>query len=154
MTITADTPISSLMNANEVASLCETFTTKVNSFKQSASSIIRGEMLAGLSSENCLVKGQALLEDAGSKTITFINGIDTGVTSKIVEKAKSKRLEELIRLRLALTLKISTLGATKRNLQSKSEPDPNDAARIADLQKDIDKYQKKLEEVDAEIGRL
>ena len=69
-------------------------------------------------------------------------------------KAKAKRLEELIRLRLMVILKISTLNASKRSIQNKPEPDPTDAARIADLQRDMDKYQKKLEEVDAEIGRM
>ena len=94
MTITADTEISSLMNVEAVSGLCDEFTSKVDSFKESASSNINSEMPAGLSGENCLVAGEALLEEEATKTLSCISGIDTGVTSKIVQRANQKRAEE------------------------------------------------------------
>ena len=154
MTITEDTPISALMNYEKVSSLCSSFTSKVDSFKQTAAAVIESEMSAGLSGENCLVAGNPLLEDEGSKTLKSISNIDTGITSKVVEKAKQKRMEELTTLRLKVIMKIQFLTSIKRQLQNKSEPDPSDASRIANLQKEIEKYEKKLDEVNAEYGRL
>ena len=154
MKITADTEISSLMNAEAVSGLCDDFTSKVDSFKESASSDINSEMTAGLSGENCLVAGQALLEEEATKTLSSISGIDTGVTSKIVQRAKQKRIEELVTLRFQVTLKISNLGAEKRNLLDKASRTLEQEARLTELNKEIDKYEKKLNAVNAELGRL
>ena len=154
MTITEDTPISALMNYETVSSLCGLFNSRVDSFKENTGSAIESEMLAGLSAENCMVDGEALLEEEGLKTITYINNIDTGITSKIEEQAKQKRIEELIILREKVTMKIDYLQNRKNQILNKNELDSSDIAEVEVLQKDIDKYEKKLEEVNAEYGKL
>ena len=154
MTITADTEISSLMNVEAVSGLCDEFTSKVDSFKESASSNINSEMPAGLSGENCLVAGEALLEEEATKTLSCISGIDTGVTSKIVQRAKQKRMEELVTLRFKVTLKVSSLGAEKRNLLDIEKRTPEQEARLDEVNREIDRYEKKLDAVNAELGRL
>ncbi len=154
MTITADTPISALMDADKVASLCGQFEARVNSFKETASSTLNSEIKAGLSGENCLVAGEALLEDAGSKAISSVNNVDTGVLSKITSTAKLKRTEELIMLRFMVVLKINSLKSLKANIQNKPDPAPEDAGKIASIQADIDKYTKKLDEVNSALGSI
>ena len=109
MKISADTPISSLMNYINVVSLCNQFVSKVNNFKETSRSMLNSEMSAGLSGENCLVAGEAILEDTGAKAITRINNINTSVTSKIISKAKEKRREELTILREKIISKIASL---------------------------------------------
>lgn len=154
MTITADTEISSLIDYEAVSGLCDTFKSNVDSYKESASSDINSEMPAGLSGENCLVAGQPLLEEEATKTLSYISGIDTGITSKIVQKAKQKRLEELTTLRFQVIMKISSLGGEKRTLLDIEKRTPEQEARLTEVDKEIDKYEKKLNAVNVEFGKL
>ena len=154
MKISADTPISSLMNYINVVSLCNQFVSKVNNFKETSRSMLNSEMSAGLSGENCLVAGEAILEDTGAKTITSINNINTSVTSKIISKAKEKRREELTILRERIISKIVSLKNSKAILQNKKNPDSSDLENINALQKSIDKYEQKKVQVESELGVL
>ena len=154
MKISADTPISSLMNYINVVSLCNQFVSKVNNFKETSRSMLNSEMSAGLSGENCLVAGEAILEDTGAKAITRINNINTSVTSKIISKAKEKRREELTILRERIISKIVSLKNSKAILQNKKNPDSSDIENINTLQKSIDKYEQKKVQVESELGSL
>ena len=154
MKISADTPISSLMNYINVVSLCNQFVSKVNNFKETSRSMLNSEMSAGLSGENCLVAGEAILEDTGAKAITRINNINTSVTSKIISKEKEKRREELTILREKIISKIASLKNSKAILQNKKNPDSSDLENINTLQKSIDKYEQKKAQVERELGSL
>ncbi len=154
MKISADTPISSLMNYRNVVSLCNQFVSKVNNFKQTSGNTLNSELSAGLSGDNCLVAGEAILEDTGAKTIMSINNINTGVTSKIISKAREKRREELTILRERIISKIVSLKNSKAILQNKKNPDSSDIENINTLQKSIDKYEQKKVQVESELGSL
>ena len=154
MKISADTPISSLMNYINVVSLCNQFVSKVNNFKQTSGNTLNSELSAGLSGDNCLVAGEAILEDTGAKTIMSINNINTGVTSKIISTAREKRREELTILRERIISKIVSLKNSKAILQNKKNPDSSDLENINALQKSIDKYEQKKVQVESELGVL
>ena len=154
MEINADTPISSLMNYELVSSLCDTFSTKVNKFKESASQTINTELASGLSSNNCLVAGQALLEESGTNTLSCINGIDTSITSKVVDTAKTKRMEELRLLRSAVIDKLQKLKLMKSSLQNTDNSSAESATQLAAVKSDIAKYEKKLIEVNSEYRKI
>ncbi len=154
MKISADTPISSLMNYRNVVNLCNQFVSKVNNFKQTSGNTLNSEMAAGLSGDNCLVAGEAILEDTGAKAITSINNINTGVTAKIVSAAKEKRREELTILREMIIKKINYLKNSKSALQNKGKPTSSDLENINTLQKSIDMYEQKKVQVESELGVL
>ena len=154
MKISADTPISSLMNYRNVVSLCNQFVSKVNNFKQTSGNTLNSELSAGLSGDNCLVAGEAILEDTGAKTIMSINNINTGVTSKIISTAREKRREELTILRERIISKIVSLKNSKAILQNKKNPDSSDLENINTLQKSIDMYEQKKVQVESELGVL
>lgn len=152
MKITADTPISSLMNANNVTNYCNQFVSRVNKFKTKSSTTINSELSAGLSGENCLVAGEALLEDEGARTIKSIDNINTSITEKIISKAKEKRREELTILREMIIKKINSLKSSKSALQNKANPTSSDLENIDILKKSISKYEQKKVEVESELG--
>lgn len=154
MTITADTPISSLMNSEKVSSLCEQLSARVESFKETTTTTLSNEMTAGLSRENCLVDDQALLEDEGTNTLACINGIDTSTISKVVAEAKIKRTEELILLKFKVTIRIHSLRKLKSALESKEELLPEEIQRLTAIINELDKYENKLDDINAEIGSV
>ncbi|MBQ1551623.1 MAG: hypothetical protein IIZ67_05930 [Bacilli bacterium] len=154
MTITADTEISSLMNYEIVSDLCDDFKSKVDGFKETASSSINSELSAGLSGDNCLVAGRALLEESGTSILSSVTGIDTGITAKVKEAAKKKRLEELKKLKAEVKKKINSLKGDKAAIVLKIIKTAEDESRLADINKEIDKYEKKLDQVNAEIGKI
>ena len=154
MKITADTPISSLMDSNRVSSLCSEFSSIVDNFKEVTGGSINKELEAGLSGENCLIDGEPLLEDAGTETFASINNIDSSIVSKVISTAKEKRFEELTELGVKIILKLHSLQVIKTRLEGKEELLPEEVQQLTDVIKQMDKYEKKLDDVRVEIGMI
>ncbi len=163
--ITCDTEIGDILSVQEVEQYLENIKVKINYYCDELSTMIKNEAQSGgLSYDAFYIDKRPLLNEEAGKILSMSEAVleeFKSYKSKVLEKARTQRREELSKLKQEISKKLSSLRSQISSLRSRSNlsaASELETERIISetlrLTKEYEKYERKKEKVSTLLGEI
>ena len=152
MIITCDTPIESLLDANDVEELANEYANIVTTEVNNLTTTTTTEQKKGLSQEAFILDNDSILYEKGVTIIGELSNISADTSSwknEIINKAKEKRKEEIEELKSKVYEKLVELSGSLAQLsfQRILNKSPELASQQQELKQLYEKYKVKYDKL-------